>query len=296
MELSPHDEETFKQMIDSDFQQHGNTYLKKLVTAIYDHQNGNPVVSYSAHNDGKTWKEEFFSNKDGSHLLREVIPLTRNGNQHRFIHKSLLEYGISLAIFGPSKGNRDEEAITSVSRRGSASSSFSFEWPSSTEKTATADEQSLLDSPLGKRNLVGEPSILQFLTERVQQEAVFKDQLHLTIERSKSDKMARTAAANAITILVRAGVQFNSADLRNIKIPGADLSFGMFESAQLEGADLRKTNLRNIWMRQANLRRAQMDGVKFGELPFLQEDSRVICCAYSPDGKTYATGLDNGEI
>ncbi|KAF9342048.1 hypothetical protein BGX26_008513, partial [Mortierella sp. AD094] len=185
-----------------------------------------------------------------------------------------------------------------MSRRESTSSVLSFDWPSSSESTATSNVQSLLDSPLGRRNLVGEHSILQFLTERVQQEAILKGQLHSVIERSKSksDKTVRIAAANAITILVRAGVQFNSADLRNIKIPGADLSFGVFDSAQLEGADLRKANLRNIWMRQANLRGAQMKGVQFGEMPFLQEDDMVVCCAYSPDGNTYAAGLSNGDI
>ncbi|KAF9993469.1 hypothetical protein BGZ80_008138, partial [Entomortierella chlamydospora] len=227
-------------MTDSGFQRYGITYLKELVTAMYKHQNGNPVVQYSEHDDRKTWKEAFFSDRDGNNLLREVVPLTRNGDQYRFIHKSLLEYGLSLAIFGPGQRNEDTEAMPSESRRGSTSSVLSFESLSSTEDTTTTGDQSLLDSPLGKRNLVGERSILQFLTERAQQEPVFKDQLHSMIERSKSDKAARTAAANAITILVRAGAQFINADLRNIKIPGADLSFGMFDSAQLEGADLRK--------------------------------------------------------
>ncbi|KAF9348243.1 hypothetical protein BGX26_000327 [Mortierella sp. AD094] len=296
MDLNPYDKATFKRLTDSGFQQRGIEYLKELVSAIYEYQNGNPVVNYSEYHDGRTWKEAYFSDRDERHLLREAIPLTRNGNQYRFIHKSLLEYGLSLAIFGPSKSNNDAEAAPSVSRRGSTTSVLSFECLSTTERTATADEQHLLDSPLGKRNLVGEPSIWQFLTERVQHEAVFKDQIHSVIERSKLNKSARIAAANAITILVRAGVQFMRADLRNIKIPGADLSFGMFDSAQLDGADLRKTNLRNIWMRQANLRGAQMNGVQFGELPFLQEDRAVVCCAYSPDGKIYATGLVNGEI
>ncbi|KAF9342096.1 hypothetical protein BGX26_008369, partial [Mortierella sp. AD094] len=172
MELNPYDRKTFKQMTESGFQKHGITYLKELVTAIYEHQNGNPVVHYSSRLDRGTWKEAYFGEKDGSHILREVIPLTRNGDQYRFIHKSLLEYGLSLAVFGPSKRNEeDKEATALVSRRGSTSSVLSFESLSSTESTATAGEKSLLDSPLGKRNLVGELSILQFLTERVQQEA-----------------------------------------------------------------------------------------------------------------------------
>ncbi|KAF9997365.1 hypothetical protein BGZ80_007023, partial [Entomortierella chlamydospora] len=244
MELSPSDKSAFKQLSGSGFLKRGITYLKELVAAIYEHQNGSPVVRYSEYDDQRTWKEAFFGDRDGSQLLREVIPLTRNGDQYRFTHKSLLEYGLSLAVFGPSKHNEETEAMPSVSRRGSTSSVLSFESPS-TERTGDGDDQSLLDSPLGKRNLVGELSVLQFLTERVQQEPVFKGQLHSVIERSKTDKRVRTAAANAITILVRAGVQFINTDLRKIQIPGADLSFGVFDSAQLEGADLRKVNLRN---------------------------------------------------
>ncbi|KAF9995833.1 hypothetical protein BGZ80_007404, partial [Entomortierella chlamydospora] len=71
MELSPYDKRTLKRMTDSGFQQHGITYLKELVKAIYEHQNGNPVIHYSEHDDRRTWKEAFFSDRDGSHLLRE---------------------------------------------------------------------------------------------------------------------------------------------------------------------------------------------------------------------------------
>ncbi|CAO3569248.1 unnamed protein product [Mortierella alpina] len=120
---------------------------------------------------------------------------------------------------------------------------------------------------------------------------------------SRSDNRAvknrcygQQAAANAITVLVRAGVSFNGADLSAIKIPGADLSGGQFDSVQLQGADLRNTNLRNIWLRQADLSNVQMEDVRFGEYPYLEEDSRVLSCAYSPDGKTLALGLGGGTI
>ncbi|KAF9351465.1 hypothetical protein BGX26_010549 [Mortierella sp. AD094] len=295
IDLSSRDKEVFKQMTDSGFKVHGIAYLKELVTAIYDNQSGNPVVNYLEYRDRRTWKEEFFSDRDGKHLLREAIPLTRNGDQYRFIHKSVQEYGMALAVYDPNDHNEDTEPAPVVSRRGSASSALSFE-QLSTESTAAVDEKVLLNSPLGKRNLAGEKTILQFLSERVKQQPVFKDQLHSIIELSKTDKSVRIAAANAITILVRAGIQFNNADLRNINIPGADLSNGVFDSAQLEGADLRKANLRNIWMRQANLREAQMKGVQFGELPFLEEVDNVSCCAYSPNGKTLAVGLSNNNI
>ncbi|KAK3820398.1 MAG: WD40-repeat-containing domain protein [Benniella sp.] len=70
----------------------------------------------------------------------------------------------------------------------------------------------------------------------------------------------------------------------------------MFDSAQLQGADLRQVNLRGAWLRKANLSEAQMTGVHFGELPLLKQDNSLMVCLYSPDGKTIATGLSSGQI
>ncbi|KAF9992560.1 hypothetical protein BGZ79_002920 [Entomortierella chlamydospora] len=139
MELGPYDRETLKQITDLGFREQGIAYLKELVTAIYEHQDGNPVVNYSVRVDQATWKEAFFNGKDGSHLLWEAIPLTRNGDQYRFIHKSLLEYGLSLAVFGPSKCSEDTETTPPASRRGSTSPVLSFENPSSSERIDTTD-------------------------------------------------------------------------------------------------------------------------------------------------------------
>ncbi|KAF9933571.1 hypothetical protein BGZ67_004199 [Mortierella alpina] len=109
----------------------------------------------------------------------------------------------------------------------------------------------LRDHSLNQRSLVKEQSIVDFLAEYVQGDSGFQQRLHQLIERSKSNIGADQAAANAMTILVRADVSFNGADLRGIMIPGADLSGGHFDSAQLQAADLTNTNLRNVWLRQA---------------------------------------------
>ncbi|KAG0319870.1 hypothetical protein BGZ99_004873, partial [Dissophora globulifera] len=74
-----------------------------------------------------------------------------------------------------------------------------------------------------ERNIVSEPSIIHFLAERVQQNEEFKNQLNDVIHLSKTDHQVSQAAANAITILIRAGIRFNGADLNGIQIPGADL-------------------------------------------------------------------------
>ncbi|KAK3807796.1 MAG: WD40-repeat-containing domain protein [Benniella sp.] len=296
-ELSPLAKAAFESLIDEGFTQNGIDFLKKLAVAIYKEQGGQPVVRYSRFKDEKTWKTAFFSREDEKQLLREACPLTRSGNQHRFIHRSLLEYGLSLAVFDP-RDWKDKSGPQQVSqRRGSTSSSFSFRIDGTAEVApAPVDLKPDANSPLAWRYFLNDPSVIQFLSERAQQEPVFKQQLYQYIELSKKEEVWRRAAANAITILVRAGEQFNGADLRGIRIPGADLSNGMFDSAQFEGADLRQTTLRGAWLRQADLSKAKMTSAQFGELPFISMKAEVSSCAYSPDGKALAVGLCNNEI
>jgi len=294
-DLSPQVKTLFERLSAEGITANGVGYMKKLAVAIYKEQDGHPVVEYLQLLDQGSWKDAFFK-EDYNQLLLEASPMTRNGNQHRFVHRSLLEYAMARAIFDP-QDKRNRPTSNPVSnRRGSVDSALSFELLGTEEETANVVQEPDCGSPLVWRSFVNDHSLLQFLEERVQQEPVFKEQLLGYIEYSKKDKKWRTAAANAITILVRAGVKFNGADLQGIQIPGADLSYGAFDSAQLQGADLRKANLRGIWMRQTDLNRARMTGAQFGELPYLGEESQVKSCAYSPDGKSIAVGLVNGDV
>ena len=295
--LNPQAGAAFESLIDEGFTRNGIDFLKKLAVAIYKEQDGQPIVEYSRYKDEHSWKAEFFNRNDEKQLLREACPLTRNGNQYRFIHRSLLEYGLALAVFDPHDWRQTGTSGPSLDRRGSTSSVWSFETHDTVvRKNRTVEQDPDHTSPLVWRNFVNEYSLVQFLEERVQQEPVFKQQLLDYIEYSKRDKKWRTAAANAITILVRAGVEFRSADLQDIQIPGADLSYGVFDSANLQGADLRKVNLRNVWLRGSDLTRAHMAGAQFGELPFLKYDCDVSSCMYSPDGSLFAVGLSDGTI
>lgn len=109
---------------------------------------------------------------------------------------------------------------------------------------------------LNTLDLVSDPAVLNVLAEWVKQYPAFAAYLHAWIEASKTPNASvTTGAANAITILVRAGVQFKRADLRGIRVPGADL---------------RNTSLHTIWLRQADLQGAKMEGVQFGECPFIE--------------------------
>ncbi|KAF9926077.1 hypothetical protein BGZ67_008278 [Mortierella alpina] len=253
-ELSDKEKEAFESLSDDGFTQQGLVYLKDLAAAIYKEQGGNPIVEYSKARDTKTWKEQFFGRLDDEmRLLRKAVPLTRNGSRFGFIHRSILEYGVSRAIFEPLKGGglKLKAVDEALKRRMSIYSTLSFELDDVVEDTVALADLAVHgpdpDSLLVKRSFVKETSVLQFLIKRVESEPVFKDQLLAYIEASKTDKKWRTAAANAITILIRAGVYFSDQDLRGIQVPGADLSFGGFDSAQLKGADLRKTRLHGVW-------------------------------------------------
>ncbi|KAG0049622.1 hypothetical protein BGZ83_005547 [Gryganskiella cystojenkinii] len=296
-EMSGPEMEVFERLSDDGFIQKGLLYLRDLSAAIYKEQKGNSVVNYVKARDNKTWKERFFGQQDKkSQLLRMAMPMTRTGNQYGFIHRSFLEYGVSRAIYDPDMwvgmGLEPENEI-SVTRRKSVDSAFSFEMELEMEVTSHGPDP---ESLLVKMSFIKDTSVLQFLVERVNSEPVFKNQLLAYIKASKIDKKWRIAAANAMTILVRAGFRFSHHDLRGIQVPGADMSFGVFDSAQLQGADLRKTNLQKTWFRQADLSQARMHGVQLGELPNLDEAKMSQAFAYAPDGKRFYAGTADGRI
>ncbi|KAF9119519.1 Receptor of activated protein C kinase 1 [Mortierella sp. 14UC] len=266
----------FEELKETGFEQCGVNFQTELASAIFREQEGKPVVDYIHEHDKKTWKAAFFCPDPEPTLLRDASLLSRAGTHYMFVHRSVLEYFYSCAIC-PSAANSGEFAPHAY---------FDF----------AAMLMSITTHPLSRRNLVAEPSIVHFLSERVLSNPDFKRHLLAIIELSKNDQQASGAAANAITILVRAGVHFNGADLRGIRIPRADASEGQFDSAQFQDSDLSGVNFTKSWIRQANFSNAQMEGALFGELPYLKEADKVTACAYSQDGKKFAVGLDDGTI
>ncbi|KAI1313855.1 hypothetical protein EDD11_002456 [Mortierella claussenii] len=300
--LSGDAKKVFGILFDDNFKQSAIGYMKDLAVAILENQDGAPVVDYLPIRDTEKWQHTFFSQADDRmNLLREACPIIciGRGNQYRFIHQSLLEYGLARAVFEPragrenGKGGEFEDGVKGLAALAGQQCKDREAMQGEAVCTMLALDT---NSPLYRKSFVNKPSVLQFLAERVQQEPIFEKELHASIEQSKTDKKWSVAAANAMTILVRAGVRFNGADLRDISIPGADLSGGEFDHAQLQGADLSGTTLRSIWLRQANLSNARMEGVVFGELPYVMEGGRINSCAYSPDGKACVVGLVDCRI
>ncbi|KAG0296025.1 hypothetical protein BGZ97_004650, partial [Linnemannia gamsii] len=206
--LSADDREVLEQLFEAGFTLMGLDYSTRLAAAIFNNQNGNPVIRYIHLKDKNTWRVKFFGPDPEIRLLRESSPLTRSGSLFRFLHRSMQEYFYSRIVFDPSC-HIDKD-----------------EFPPHSEAANNVVRPLEVESPLFKRSLLAEPAVIQFLCERVSQHPDFEKQLRSIIEKSKTNTTVATAAANAITILVRAGVSFNGADLRGIRIPGADLSNG----------------------------------------------------------------------
>ncbi|KAK3821662.1 MAG: WD40-repeat-containing domain protein [Benniella sp.] len=296
-EMNPQERTAFEKLSAEGFTSNGIRYIKMFATAIYKEQDGHPVVKYSQPVDRKTWKDELLGPTE-MQLLYEACPLSQDGHRYQFIHRSLLEYGLARAVYDP-QGMRDMSS--SSMRMPSMDTSTDHIWSlgfSSEPKymAVMVDEEPDLESPLMWRNFENDHFVVQLLVERAQHEPMFKEQLLAYIEYSKKNKKWCTAAANAITILVRGGEHFIGSDLRGIRIPGADLSYGVFDSVQFQGADMRDVKLRGAWLRETNLRNADLTGVRFDELLCLRDDSSVVSCAYSADGKLFAVGLEQGNI
>ena len=253
-------------------------FSKRLAEAIFREGQGVNSVAYWTVADGESWKQQFFGGESKTQMLMEASPLicrtsapssrvqtrgrrrsNEGGDTFRFSHLSILDYFYALSIYDPM------EDLPRLDSPG---------FPSH-----AGDSYDLSDHPLSRQNLVDKPAVLQFLADRVKYIDDFKHYLHALVQLSmnyEADTSVSCAAFNAITILIRAGERFNDADLKDIRIPGADLSYGDFDSAQLQGADSRNTTLRNVWLHQADLSSSQMVGVKFGEYPHLEVDSGVL--------------------
>ncbi len=275
IQLDAEETKEFKRLEREGFDAHLMDFSQELAMQMY--QAGEVISRYreitslskSKRQVQPDWRAHLLGNKAIDITLKLInAPLIIQGNdQHgdksaRFLHKSLRDYFVARTL-----------------------------WEELDEPLKLAS-----DAWFNTLNFVGDPAIVEFLSERVQQTTSFKDQLLAVMERSKTDAGFKQAAANAITVLVRARVPFSGTDLANIQIPGADLSYGVFDSVRLRGANLSQVNLTGAWLRKTDFTGARMAGVQFGELPSLQLESEVQACCYSPDGRYLAAATNGRKI
>ncbi|KAG0049850.1 hypothetical protein BGZ83_005343 [Gryganskiella cystojenkinii] len=292
----------FALMGKDDFVLDGIDFSKRLSRSIFGSGHSLNSVEYSAKDKG-TWKGQYFDPeagakvkllRDSSQLLHRTTTqesinrrsgLARTKNVYAFVHRSMMEYFFSCLVFDPNDDPNDMEDPTGNPPYLRLSACLASD----------VTPSPVADHPFGQQNLVTEPSIIHFLSERVNQNPNFKGQLETIIQLSKYDTFASQAAANAITILVQAGVHFNGADLHGINIPGADLTGGFFDSVQLQGANLNKVNFTQTWLRDVDFTNASMKDVQFGEKPFLASQG-FRTCASTSDGTLLGVGYASGDI
>jgi len=143
---------------------------------------------------------------------------------------------------------------------------------------------------LNEFSIVDDHGIIDFIVEEAEQNSELQAQLLECVEESKQTSEVAVRAANAITILVRAGKQFSQYDLQGIRIPGADLRAGWFAGAQFQRADLRQARLDRISLGGADLTGACIDGGEFGEKPYFRLEGTSTgteprTCFYTVEGE-----------
>ena len=104
------------------------------------------------------------------------------------------------------------------------------------------------------------------------------------------------AAANAITVLNAVGYDFSHQDLSSITIPGANLSYGMFEGTNFKNANLREVNLTEAWLKNANLGEVHLANVDFGETGLRLRNEQIFNIAYSFDRKYLAVDVGDQTV
>ncbi|BBE09998.1 WD40 repeat-containing protein [Mycoavidus cysteinexigens] len=251
------------------FAKHGTKFSKDLAIEMYQaglvHVKYSEQLSYDESSAAtQDWRDKFFSDSNEKiKLLRFNAPLICRDEQFEFIHKSVQDYLVARSLW---------EGLAAVDKI------EAFSW-------------------FNRLNIVNDPTVLLFLTERVQQEPRLEERLLRVIEQSKGEEGVQfeRGAANAITVLVRAGVQFNGEDFSGIHIPGAKLMQGVFDSVNFSEADLSNVHLTGAWLRNAKFDRAQLSGIEFNEFPALNFPDSVNTChsCYSPDERWIVIALNN---
>ncbi len=241
------------------------------IHALPDLENDRELLQETEDNAGMKW------------IRSGCLLKTQNDATFSFLHKSLVEYFAANDLFN---------------------SVFNFECGDyidlSQEELRLDQEQfiRLRRFSLNSQLIVREPGILRVLAERVQDDEEYEVFLRELIEQSKAFQghLIETAAANAITILNWAGVEFAGQDLSGIRIPGANLSQNLLEGTDLSYANLRQVNFSQAGLHNAILSAAYLQGAQLGEHPYIKKSSEPTCCVYSPDGRFLAVGDERGYV
>jgi WD40 repeat protein len=272
-ELSITKEDLFKfnQMIAQEMLAHQTQYLElkeSKIKELVDYLKSTSRVS----NDKKEWQEEFLDTKD------ETITLLRSGwllkkfgkKRYVFLHDSLRSHFAAKHLF---------HGILSRS-------TFALGHPLNGEL-----KSEIIDSLADRVNT--EPGLKNLLFELIE---TSKYEPFVAYTEESKESFVPGPAANAMTILNRAGVCFSGLDLSGVRIAGADLSRAFLNYVKFVEADLRRIKLVESSIVGADFTGACMDDIEFGMRYELHFQERTNKCIYSPNGKHLVVTDDGGYI
>lgn len=202
-------------------------------------------------------------------IAREIfqcLPLQEvQKGQFRFLHLSIQEFLLARSFYQALKS--DDIAA------------FQISWNS---LLLTVEEK---DQP-----------ILYLLGDYANFDLNFRVKLFNVIYQTKMNKRVARAAANAITVLNAAGVQFIANDFSNIDISQANLSGMISHGNNWSGANLTNVNLQAAWLYSNHFIKAQLSGIHFYEYPNLNVRENIKCICYSPNGRLLAVACENAYM
>ena len=100
------------------------------------------------------------------------------------------------------------------------------------------------------------------------------------------------AAANVITILNRARINFSGMDFSEVHIPNADLSGGLFHRTNFQRSKLLGANFSKAYIAQAQFQNADLRDVELGQMRTWKFKFGWPRMCVSPNNKLFAIACD----
>lgn len=240
-----------------------DTLIPHLVEPIYD------KVLLSEYESGH--RDSIFAKPENLIALRRGCLLKSERNRYKFLHKSLIEFLAARELFDGLRGEYDLYLHNAFNAK----------------------------PKLGlNRQLIKDKGVISRLVERVNIDERFKDLLFKIIQSSKDTPGLSIMAANAVTVLNKAGVNFSGLDFRDIQIPGADLSYALCDHTDFRGANLDGVSFYKTWLKNSRLDGANCANIFFGEQAYLTHESPVNSIAFykNEEVEYLLAGCSNGCV
>ena len=153
------------------------------------------------------------------------------------------------------------------------------------EEVESFDETTLR---LNTRLLDLQSPLATFLVDEIAEKPQIQAILFRLVGFSKTNPRCCIAAANAVSLLNLCKANFNGHDFSGVKIMNADLSYAELEDVVFNDADLRGVNFTKSYLVDAEMIRANLDGVIFGAPICLEMKAPISSLEYSRKNKFVA--------